>query len=72
MVDARTKATLLWGVVGALAFLVLAQGYLLLSSQRVPYAGLLGVALVVFVAASVVGWYAADALGAVTDHDSDT
>jgi hypothetical protein len=72
MVGARTKATLLWGVVGALAFLVLAQSYLLLSRQRVPSAGPLGVALVVFVTASVVGWYAADALGAVTDQDSDT
>jgi hypothetical protein len=58
--DARTKATLLWGVIGALGFLVLAQGYLLVSSQRVPYAALLGVAVVVFVAAAVTAHVAAD------------
>jgi len=50
--DARTKGTLLWAVVGALAFLVLAQGYLLVSGDRVPYTALFGVAAVVFVAAS--------------------
>jgi hypothetical protein len=60
--DARTKSTLLWGVVGALAFLVLAQGYLLLAGDRVAYAGLLGVAAVVFVAAAVTSHVAADRL----------
>ena len=58
--DARTKATLLWGVIGALGFLVLAQGYLLVSGQRVPYAALLGVAVVVFAASAVTAHVAAD------------
>ena len=52
MVAARTKSAVLWGVVGALAFLVLAQGYLLVSGERVAYTGLFGVAAVVFVAAA--------------------
>jgi len=58
--DARTKATLLWGVIGALAFLVLAQGYLLVSGERVPYAALLGVAVVVFAASAGTAHVAAD------------
>ena len=60
MVDARTKAALLWGVVGALGFLVLAQGYLLVSGQRVSYPPLLGVAVAVFAASAVTAHVAAD------------
>jgi hypothetical protein len=62
MVDARTKATLLWGVIGALAFLVLAQGYLLVAGERVPYVALLGVAVVVFAASTITAHLAADRL----------
>ena len=63
MVDARTKSTVLWGVVGALAFLVLAQGYLLIAGQRVAYTPLLGVAAVVFAAAAATSPVAAGRLG---------
>lgn len=62
MVDARTKSTVLWGVVGALAFLVLAQGYLLVSGERVAYTGLFGVAAVVFAAAAATAHVAAGRL----------
>jgi hypothetical protein len=55
----RLKASLLWGLVGALVFLVLAQGYELLDGLPISFGGKLGVALVVFVGASVVT-YAAD------------
>ncbi|WP_338726853.1 hypothetical protein [Haladaptatus sp. DJG-WS-42] len=50
----RTKASLLWGVVGALAFLVLVQGYELLTSQPVDLLVKGGVALLVFVGATVL------------------
>jgi hypothetical protein len=43
----RTKASLLWGLVGALAFLVLVQGYDLVVGLDVGFAARLGVALVV-------------------------
>ncbi|ERH13018.1 MAG: hypothetical protein J07HB67_02050 [halophilic archaeon J07HB67] len=44
----RRKATLLWGAIGALSFLVAAQGYVLLVA-RLPVGtlGLLGLAVVV-------------------------
>ena len=43
--DRRTKGALLWGVVGALAFLVLAQGYTLLTAGRITLPVMAGVAL---------------------------
>ncbi|WP_418281476.1 hypothetical protein [Halorubrum sp. DTA98] len=43
---ARAKSATLWGVVGGFAFLVLAQGYLLLGGDLpVPYAWLFVVAV---------------------------
>ncbi len=37
MMDPRVKASLVWGVIGALSFLVLVQGYELLSADRLPF-----------------------------------
>ena len=48
----RTKSSLLWGVVGCLAFLVLLQGYELLADVRVSLVAKFGVALVVLIAAT--------------------
>ena len=48
----RTKSSLLWGVVGGLAFLVLLQGYELITGQRVALGAKFGVALVVLVGAT--------------------
>ena len=52
--DSRTRASVLWGLVGALAFLVLAQGYRLFGDLRMGLPTLLGVAVVVFVLATLV------------------
>ena len=50
----QTKSSLLWGVVGALAFLVLLQGYELLSGQRVTLGAKFGVAVVVAAAGGLL------------------
>ncbi len=49
------RSSLLWGVVGALAFLVLAQGYVI-AVGRLPlgFFGRIGVALVIGVVVAVV------------------
>ncbi|WP_232343138.1 hypothetical protein [Halosimplex litoreum] len=47
-----TKSSLLWGLVGGLAFLVLAQGYELLGDLGVGFGPKVAVALVVGVAAA--------------------
>ncbi|MES3162393.1 MAG: hypothetical protein PPP55_12645 [Halorubrum sp.] len=50
----RVKSAALWGAVGGFAFLVLAQGYLLLGGTLpVPYAWLFGLAAAVSVGS---GW----------------
>ncbi len=45
----RVKASLLWGVVGALVFLVLLQGYELVTDYRYSIAVVAGATLVVAV-----------------------
>jgi hypothetical protein len=50
----RTKSRLLWGVVGLLSFLVLIQGYELVTDNLVDWGLKLAVAVVVGVAAAVV------------------
>ncbi|PSP86029.1 hypothetical protein BRC96_00370 [Halobacteriales archaeon QS_6_64_34] len=60
--DPRTKSSLLWGVVGALAFLVLLQGYELLAGQRVTLGAKAGVAVVVAVAGTLLTYVARDHL----------
>ncbi|MFW5920134.1 MAG: hypothetical protein ACOCSF_08120 [Halanaeroarchaeum sp.] len=58
------RESLLWGLVGALSFLVLAQGYRLLYGEGPTLPALLAVALVVWVAGSVGTWW----LGAWLDR----
>ena len=48
-----TKEVLLWGVIGGLSFLVLAQGYELLAEDPISAAVKAGVAMVVAVGAAV-------------------
>lgn len=50
----RARASLLWGLVGALSFLVLLQGYELLAARRVDWLVKLGVAVVVLVTAAAL------------------
>ncbi|WP_436908338.1 hypothetical protein [Halosimplex marinum] len=52
LVAPATKSSLLWGLVGGLSFLVLAQGYELLGDLGVGFAPKLGVAAVVAVGAA--------------------
>jgi len=59
----RTKSSLLWGVVGALSFLVLYQGYLLVDGDGVPVPAVAAVTLAVAAGATALsylgeGWLA--------------
>ena len=55
----RTKSALLWGLVGALAFLVLVQGYRLFAgSLGVDVLSALGIALVLGGVVSAVSYVA--------------
>ena len=60
--EPRTQSSLLWGVVGSLAFLVLLQGYELVTGQRVTVAAKFGVALVVLVGATTLTYAARNRL----------
>ena len=53
----RVKASVLWGVVGGLAFLVLYQGYLLAGGDGVPGTAVVGVALAVAAGATALAYY---------------
>ena len=50
------KASLLWGLIGGLSFLVLLQGYELVSAARVDWLVKFGVALAVVVGAAVLSY----------------
>jgi membrane protein implicated in regulation of membrane protease activity len=52
--DDRTRASLLWGFVGALSFLVLGQAARLLVGLETRLSTLLGIAVVVFAIAAVL------------------
>jgi hypothetical protein len=72
----RTKSGLLWGAVGALAFLALVQGLQLLTVATVDLPVALGVALVVGGAAAAAAYWLEGRVGlaaatAVTDGDAD-
>lgn len=54
----RVKEAILWGVIGLLSFLVLLQGYELLQDVRVDLTVKAGMALVVFVATTVITYVA--------------
>jgi len=60
--DPRTKSSLLWGVIAGLAFLVLLQGYELVTGQRVTLGAKFGVALAVLVGATALSYVARDRL----------
>ncbi|WP_276251983.1 hypothetical protein [Haloarcula rara] len=60
--EPRTKSSLLWGVVGGLAFLVLLQGFELATGQRVTVAAKAGVAVAVLVGATALTYTARDRL----------
>lgn len=54
--DARLKASLLWGLIGAFSFLVLVQGYELLAELGLSFAVKLLVATGVFGGATAVSY----------------
>jgi len=60
--DPHTRESLLWGVVGALSFLVLVQGYELLTDASVTVGVKAGVALLVGGGAALVTHLARDQL----------
>ncbi|WP_276273761.1 hypothetical protein [Haloarcula litorea] len=60
--DPATKSSLLWGVVGALSFLVLVQGYELFAGVGVAVTAKAGVALAVGAAAALLTHVARDRL----------
>ena len=55
----RRRSAVLWGVVGALFFLVLHQGYLLLDGTFLGVAPVAGVAAAVFAVTALVSYYTA-------------
>ncbi|PSP61692.1 hypothetical protein BRC77_12370 [Halobacteriales archaeon QH_8_64_26] len=63
----RTKASLLWGLIGAMSFLVLVQAYELVGGLAVGFGTKLGVALLVAAAATSLAYaaegYLADTAG---------
>jgi ABC-type nickel/cobalt efflux system permease component RcnA len=68
-VDDRTRASLLWGAVAALAFLVLAQGYNLLGAGGITAVVLFGVAVAVAVVATLATYVAEGALRRESERD---
>jgi len=52
LVDPATRSSLLWGLVGGLSFLVLAQGYELLGDLGVGFGPKVAVAVVVAIGAA--------------------
>jgi hypothetical protein len=62
-VTPRKRSALLWGAVGALAFLVAHQGYLLVEGAFVGVGPLAAVTVVVFVAATLTAYYAEGRFG---------
>lgn len=51
--DPLVKSSLLWGAIGALSFLVLVQGYHLITGEFVGVWAMVGVAGVVFVVSAL-------------------
>ena len=61
--DERTKASLLWGVAGGLAFLVLVQAARLLTFLSLGLAAVVPVAVLVAVVSTLLGWIVEGAHG---------
>lgn len=53
---AHTKASLLWGVIAAFAFLVLAQGYNLFGNEYISPGVMIVVTILVGLVTSVLSW----------------
>ena len=53
MMDPERKSSLLWGVIGGLSFLVLIQGYHLVTGEFVGVWVMAGVATIVFTVSTV-------------------
>jgi hypothetical protein len=56
--NARTKSALLWGLVGAMAFLALHQGYVLAGNTGVGLLPAIGVGVAVGAVATAVSYVA--------------
>lgn len=54
--DERTKASLLWGVAGGLAFLVLVQAARLLTDLSLGLPAVFPIAILVAVVTALLGW----------------
>ncbi|MFC6952046.1 hypothetical protein ACFQGB_04145 [Halorubellus litoreus] len=54
--DAAAKSALLWGAVGAMSFLVLHQGYVLLGNTGIGLLPAIGVAVVVGIVTTAVAY----------------
>lgn len=54
----RLKASILWGAIGALAFLVLAEAYLVLSTAEIALSAVVVAGFVVFLLASLASYVA--------------
>jgi len=54
--ESQRRSTVLWGLIAALAFLVLLQGYELLADRRTALLVKFGVAAAVGVVAAVTTW----------------
>ena len=67
----RARAAVLWGVVGAMAFLVAHQAYLLADGAFLGIGPVLGVALVVFGAASASAYYLEGRLAAAPADEEE-
>lgn len=61
--DARTKASLLWGLAGGLAFLVLVQTGRLFAELQLGLPRLFPVAIGVFAVTAGLGWLVEGRLG---------
>lgn len=61
--EPRTKSSLLWGAVGALAFLALVQGYQLVTEATVTADAMALVAVVVGLGATVAAYWLEGRLG---------
>jgi len=65
-VNRRTKSSLLWGIVGGMTFVVLAQGYLILfGSLPIGWVGLAAIGLLIAAVVATVSYTVEPRLAAV-------
>ncbi|PSP44778.1 hypothetical protein BRC68_01590 [Halobacteriales archaeon QH_6_64_20] len=68
----RTKASLLWGIVGTMSFLVLVQGYELVGDPGTGFGVKLGVALLVGAATTLLAYAIEGRLGGTDVGEADS